>query len=624
MDTAISAGVLAPMRRPTGPCRRASSASVRSKCSASRFLRAGLVARRAERADVEGVGTQRLQQRHVVELGVVRQRDDGRVRVGPQLAHRRRRACPGTCVAPGPPASCRSTPRAGRTPAPRNRACCAICATACDSWPAPTSSRRHFGPNSVVSFDAVELACAARASAAASVTSPLASVSVRATSSCAAVRASSSSTQRGIAQRLLHQPQRAAARQAEARGLFLAHAVGDHRRRAGALAGLHARDQVVLDAAARHRAAHHAVVAHGQQRARRPRRAAPGLDHRDQRHRVAGAAPGQCIGQHAQVQAFHIRALLRGVCQRATTVLRFWPRCENAPMSTTSARLAQLRKSYERAGLSEEASHADPLQQFEQWLAEAISAELPEPNAMTLATVGEQPAPQHPRGADQGLRRARHRLVHQLRKPQGPGARRQSATPPCSSTGWSWSGWCASRAGSRRPAPPRATPTSPRRPLDSRIGAWASPQSQVIASRGVLVANAAKYRRAVPAPSAAPAALGRLPAGARPLGVLAGPQEPAARPAALPAGCGRLGARAPRALKLQPRGAGQHQRHGAERQYRGQSHARRDQVLGHPTATRCSSAAAAKPPRWATTGPCLTTRANPLFPSSRSPAPPAC
>ena len=30
------------------------------------------------------------------------------------------------------------------------------------------------------------------------------------------------------------------------------------------------------------------------------------------------------------------------------------------------------------------------------------------------------------------------------------------------------------------------------RPLDSRIGAWASPQSQVIANRGVLVANAAR------------------------------------------------------------------------------------------------------------------------------------
>jgi pyridoxamine 5'-phosphate oxidase len=31
------------------------------------------------------------------------------------------------------------------------------------------------------------------------------------------------------------------------------------------------------------------------------------------------------------------------------------------------------------------------------------------------------------------------------------------------------------------------------RPLDSRIGAWASPQSEVIASRALLVANAARY-----------------------------------------------------------------------------------------------------------------------------------
>jgi pyridoxamine 5'-phosphate oxidase len=36
--------------------------------------------------------------------------------------------------------------------------------------------------------------------------------------------------------------------------------------------------------------------------------------------------------------------------------------------------IADLRKSYERAELDESASAADPLQQFEQWLNEAIHA----------------------------------------------------------------------------------------------------------------------------------------------------------------------------------------------------------------------------------------------------------
>ena len=55
--------------------------------------------------------------------------------------------------------------------------------------------------------------------------------------------------------------------------------------------------------------------------------------------------------------------------------------------------IADLRKSYEKAELSESASHADPLKQFERWLNEAISGEVPEPNAMTLATVGSNLRP---------------------------------------------------------------------------------------------------------------------------------------------------------------------------------------------------------------------------------------
>ena len=55
--------------------------------------------------------------------------------------------------------------------------------------------------------------------------------------------------------------------------------------------------------------------------------------------------------------------------------------------------IADLRKSYERDALDEDASAADPLQQFERWLQQALDGQLPEPNAMTLATVGESGRP---------------------------------------------------------------------------------------------------------------------------------------------------------------------------------------------------------------------------------------
>ena len=55
--------------------------------------------------------------------------------------------------------------------------------------------------------------------------------------------------------------------------------------------------------------------------------------------------------------------------------------------------LAHLRKDYSRAELDETHVDADPLKQFERWLHEAVKAELPEPNAMTVATVGADGRP---------------------------------------------------------------------------------------------------------------------------------------------------------------------------------------------------------------------------------------
>jgi pyridoxamine 5'-phosphate oxidase len=55
--------------------------------------------------------------------------------------------------------------------------------------------------------------------------------------------------------------------------------------------------------------------------------------------------------------------------------------------------IADLRREYTHAGLAEADAHADPLVQFERWFDEALGAQLPLPNAMTLATVTEGGAP---------------------------------------------------------------------------------------------------------------------------------------------------------------------------------------------------------------------------------------
>ena len=161
-------------------------------------------------------------------------------------------------------------------------------------------------------------------------------------------------------------------------------------------------------------------------------------------------------------------------------------------MSNTSGRLAELRKSYERAELGEDASHADPLKQFDQWMSEAISAELPEPNAMTLATVASNLRPSSRvvliKAYDE--RGIVWYTNYQSRKGQ------ELAGNPFAALQFHWVELervvrIEGRVEKTSPHESDAYYTS--RPLDSRIGAWASQRSQVSANRTVLVANAAKY-----------------------------------------------------------------------------------------------------------------------------------
>jgi pyridoxamine 5'-phosphate oxidase len=154
--------------------------------------------------------------------------------------------------------------------------------------------------------------------------------------------------------------------------------------------------------------------------------------------------------------------------------------------------IADLRKSYERAELDEKASHADPLAQFEGWLQQALDAKLPEPNAMTLATVGPDGRPSTRvvliKGCDS------RGIVWYTNYESRKG--RELAVHPYAALQFHWVELERVVRIEGRVEPVDAAESDAyyaSRPLDSRIGAWASPQSEVISSRGVLVANAAKY-----------------------------------------------------------------------------------------------------------------------------------
>ena len=154
--------------------------------------------------------------------------------------------------------------------------------------------------------------------------------------------------------------------------------------------------------------------------------------------------------------------------------------------------IADLRKSYEKAELSESASNANPLLQFSKWLEEAISSEVPEPNAMTVATVGSDLRPSTRvvliKGFDE--RGIVWYTNYASRKGQ------ELAGNPFAALQFHWvelERVVRIEGVVEKVSDAESDEYFHSRPLDSRIGAWASPQSQVIEGRTVLVTNAAKY-----------------------------------------------------------------------------------------------------------------------------------
>lgn len=150
--------------------------------------------------------------------------------------------------------------------------------------------------------------------------------------------------------------------------------------------------------------------------------------------------------------------------------------------------IADLRKDYTQATLDEADALANPFDFFRQWFDQALHAKLPEPNAMTLATVNAQGRPSARIVLIKGLddRGFTFFTNYESRKGQ------ELADNPHAAILFHWTELERQVRIEGRVEKCSAEESDAyylSRPAGSRLGAWASPQSQVIESRQVLEAK---------------------------------------------------------------------------------------------------------------------------------------
>lgn len=153
--------------------------------------------------------------------------------------------------------------------------------------------------------------------------------------------------------------------------------------------------------------------------------------------------------------------------------------------------LRHLRTDYTQGALLEAEAPADPLLLFDQWFAQALAAPVPEPNAMTLATVGTCGQPSARIVLLKAVRHGCFEFFTNYESRKG----HELATQPRAALLFFWP--ALERQVRIEGEVTRVDATTSDeyfnvRPRASRIGAWASEQSQVIENRAVLEASYAQ------------------------------------------------------------------------------------------------------------------------------------
>src|SRR3954452_14949103 len=147
--------------------------------------------------------------------------------------------------------------------------------------------------------------------------------------------------------------------------------------------------------------------------------------------------------------------------------------------------LADLRKEYTRMGLSEADVDPDPIRQFHTWLGQALAAQVPEPNAMTLATATPDGWP----SARVVLLKAVDADGFTFHTNYDSRKGRELAANPRAALVFYWhelERQVRIEGAVEKVLPAGSTASSASRPPAARLGAVASRQSEVIAGRAVL------------------------------------------------------------------------------------------------------------------------------------------
>lgn len=154
--------------------------------------------------------------------------------------------------------------------------------------------------------------------------------------------------------------------------------------------------------------------------------------------------------------------------------------------------IADIRKDYKLKSLLENDVDKDPLKQFQKWWKESIDADIAEPNAMTLATCDEHGKPSARIVLLKDLHQDGFVFFTNYESRKG----KQIEMNPSVALVFLWKELerqVRIEGSVKKISAQESDEYFASRPSKSRIGAWSSPQSQVIDDREILEKNVVYY-----------------------------------------------------------------------------------------------------------------------------------